>query len=280
MQRVSSSDGVAVAVHHLGGSPGGQRVLFSHATGFHARCYTAIAHALGDRFECYGLDYRGHGETPAPDGWKVDWAAFGADATSVATHLAPREGLIGIGHSMGGAALLMAAARHPGLFEQLLLFEPIAFPSDHVSVEMNEHPIVTGARRRRNRFASRDEACANYASKPPLSIMAHSTLRAYVDHGFRDADDGDGGVVLCCPPDIEADVFIGSQTNGVWELLPAVEVPTMVVAGAVAELEPSGRARAIAARLPHGTFLELPHLSHFGPFSHPGEIAGLIAAPV
>ena len=128
MRHVESSDGVAVTVHSLAGSPDLPPLLISHATGFHAHCYRPIAHALADRFHCIGLDYRGHGETDAPPGWQVDWSRFGDDALAVARSIAPDGGLIGFGHSMGGSALIMAARRQPGLFERLVLFEPIAFP--------------------------------------------------------------------------------------------------------------------------------------------------------
>ncbi len=277
MIRVASSDGVTVAVHHLAGSAGSPRLLFSHATGFHAHCYLPMAELLGDRFECFGLDYRGHGETPVPAGWEVEWTRFGADALVVSSHLAPRAGLLGIGHSMGGAALLMAAARQPGLFERLVLFEPIAHPPPVQDIDMSRHPIVEGARRRRRRFDSHEEAFRNFSSKPPLSAMTSRALRAYVDHGFRPAVDGSGEVELCCPPEIEAGVFMSARRNGVWDLLPEIEVPTLVITGVIEELQPSRWCHDVADRLPHGTYLELPHLTHLGPFSHPGDIAGLIA---
>ena len=35
-----------------------------------------------------GVVYRGHGDTPLPAGWKVEWSGFGDDAEAVVTDLA------------------------------------------------------------------------------------------------------------------------------------------------------------------------------------------------
>ena len=67
---VPSTLGVLIAVHELGGQPdaGLRPLLVSHATGFHGRCYLPMAHELADRFHSIGFDYRGHGDTPRPEG--------------------------------------------------------------------------------------------------------------------------------------------------------------------------------------------------------------------
>ena len=281
MFRVPSSDGVEVAVHEFGGARDAPPLLISHATGFHAHCYGPVGTRLAARFRVFALDYRGHGETAAPDGWQVDWSRFGDDALAVAREIAPDGGLVGVGHSMGGAALLMAAHRDPGLFDRLVLFEPIAIPDTAPRVPMDDHPIVVGARRRRRVFDSYDDAVENYRDKLPLSVMTPEVLRAYVEHGFRPiaADDGtSAGVELVCTSDIEAGVFMSSRDNGVWELLPEVVTPTTVVTGYIDEQQPSGRCADIAERLPDSRYLFLPYQSHLGPFSHPEEFADLVLA--
>lgn len=281
MFRVPSTDGVDVAVHEFGGAPDAPPLLISHATGFHAHCYRAAAVHLADRFRVYGLDYRGHGDTPAPTGWRVDWARFGDDALSAARAIAPDGGLVGIGHSMGGAALLLAAHRAPGLFDRLVLFEPIALPDDLPPIDMEDHPIVVGARRRRQVFDSHEDAIENFRDKLPLAVMTPEVLRDYVAHGFREhvGDDGSpAGVEIVCTSDIEAGIFKSSRDNGVWQILPEVLTPTTVVTGYIDEQQPSGRCAAIAERLPDARYVFLPHQSHLGPFSHPEEFAELVLA--
>ncbi len=277
--RLPSSDGVEIAVHDLGGH--GQLLFISHATGFHGHAYAPLAAVLADTFHSISLDFRGHGESSRPTGWDgepVDWRGCGDDAIIAAETIAPDGGLVGFGHSMGGAALLMAAARRPGLFSRLVLFEPIVYPQSDPPPDPDTMPLVMGARRRRARFDSSVAAYENYASKPPLSWFEPAALHAYVDHGVRalDPDAPDGEVELRCPPAFEAATFAGSMTNGVWALLPSIEIPVLVLAGAYEDDQPSRIAPLVAEQLPDGTFVGLPHMTHFGPFTHLTEIAAHI----
>ena len=146
---------------------------------------------------------------------------------------------------MGGAALLMAAAAHPGLFRLLVLFEPIVFPTDRVRDPDAPNPLRDGARRRRAVFDSFDAALANYASKPPLAAFEPDALDAYVRHGFR--QDGDH-VRLKCDPDTEADTFDNGGNHTTWDRLGAIEAPVVVVGGQVEEMRPSAVAALVAAR--------------------------------
>lgn len=282
MSTVPSSEGVQVARYRLAGTGDRQPLLIAHATGFHAHCYVPVANELADRFDCHALDFRGHGQTEVDPSWDVDWRRFGDDALAVAREVAPDGGLVGFGHSMGAAALLMAAHRDPGLFERLVLFEPISHEATVPPLgrtEMEALPIVRGARRRSTWFESFDAAFENYSTKPPLSLMVPDALRNYVDHGFREVadDSGRAGVELRCRPELEADIFVTGRDNGVWHLLPEIHTPCVVVGGHVEDGQPSMQTEAIAGRLPNGRYLLLDDQTHFGPFSHPAVTARVVA---
>lgn len=280
---VSSTDGVEVALHELSGAePDGSRplVLVAHATGFHGRAYLPVAAGLTPAYRTVALDFRGYGDTLAPPG-RVEWRGYGDDVDAVAGHLADdagaEDGLIAFGHSKGGAALLMAADRHPERFRLLVLFEPIVFPPGDPDVARPESPLAAGARRRRPTFASLEAATENYAAKWPMATFDSAALDAYVRYGFRDDPDGDG-VRLKCEPEHEAQTFETGGDHDTWSRLPGIDVPVVVVAGVVDETQPSAHARSIAEALPQGRYLERPELDHFGPFTHPRPVADLIAS--
>ena len=268
--RVPSSDHVSVAIHRFGGQ--GRPLLLSHATGFHAYCYLPIADRLSERFEAFGLDYRGHGATARPDDWQVDWDRYGDDALAAATAIAPDGGLVAFGHSMGAAALMMAAHRKPGLFDVIVAFEPIVFP---LQMERPEHPtpMIAAARRRQASFESFEAAIENYGSKPPMSAFDPDVLRLYVAHGFRPAPEG---IRLNCDPEHEARTFETGASHATWDLLPEIDTKIVVVAGAIIDVGPSMVARPISERLPNATYVEIPTSSHLGPFIDPDESAQLI----
>jgi pimeloyl-ACP methyl ester carboxylesterase len=266
---------VKVALHDLGGQ--GPSLLISHATGFHGRTYQPIADQLRDHFHSVALDYRGHGDTPLPDA-PIDWERFGDDAEAVATHVAAEVGgpLVAFGHSMGGAALLMAAHRRPRLFAALVLFEPIVFPPSGIRPGgEGGSPLVAGARRRRSVFPSYQAAIDNFAAKPPLASFTRESLEAYVRFGF--AEDADGQVHLKCLPETEASTFEASGSHHTWDALPDITTPVLVLSGRPEPLQPSIISEMVAELLPNGTYVDLDELDHFGPMTDPAGIAALIA---
>jgi pimeloyl-ACP methyl ester carboxylesterase len=273
--RAASSDHVNVAIHEFGGA--GRPLLLSHATGFHGYCYLPIADALSDDFRSYALDYRGHGDTARPDDWDVDWAGYGDDALAAARAVAPDGGLIGFGHSMGGAGLLMAAHRDPGLFDLIVAYEPIVFPprdiDPHDGTENNGTVLSRGARKRKASFPTFGDAIANYSSKPPMMAFDPDVLRLYVAHGFRSAPEG---VRLKCDPEHEARTFDTGGTHTTWAELPDIHTRVVVVAGKVDEFGPAAIAQEIAGQLPNATYIEHDEWNHFTPFIDPAAIAAIV----
>ncbi len=276
---IDSSDGVRIALHDLGGPSGSTEVpvlLFSHATGFHGRVWEPVASFLNDQFRCVALDLRGHGVSELPPGAGVAWSGMAEDVLAVlAGDRFPAGPRHGIGHSMGGAALVLAAGRRPDAFRSLWLYEPVIVPTEGWPLPDGENPMSDGAARRRDRFDSLDQAYENYGSKAPLDQLHPDALRAYVDGGF--APTADGSVALRCRPTTEAEVFRQAATSGAWETVGALEVPVAVVAGRPDGIGPGAFAPATAAALPRGTLIERPRLGHFGPLEDPAAMARDIA---
>ncbi len=274
--RVASSDQINVAVRELGGV--GRPLLLSHATGFHGHCYLPLADRLSDEFTSYALDFRGHGSTPRPDDWRVDWERYGDDALATAEAIAARHGadrLVGFGHSMGATALLMAAHRNPALFDVIVAFEPIVFPTDRDPAPRGASPMIDAARNRRPTFLSFASALENFASKAPMQSFDADVRRLYVGHGFRPSPEG---VRLTCDPEHEARTFEQGAQHRTWDLLADIRTRTVIVAGANDGSGPAMVAEAIAAELPNGTFVELPDANHLDPFVDPDRSAELIRA--
>lgn len=272
---VASTEGVQVAVFDLGAPNAGPTLLISHATGFHGHCYAPLADELGDRAHCVAFDYRGHGDTELPEGVAIGWDTYANDVVAVAQSLG--RPIAAFGHSMGGACLLMAAHRHPDLFSQLVLYEPIVpppgvFPSADRAYEDN--PLAAGALRRRADFESFEAALANYSAKRPLNGWRPDALRAYVDYGFRATDTG---VTLKCTPQVEAATFATASLD-TWDLLPQIDTPVTVLSGRLDGTPPPAFAEPVAQRLANATFHRLDELDHFGPMTDPDVVAAQIVA--
>ena len=273
-----STDDVTIALHDYAPASRATPVLLAHATGFHGRCFDPVVHHLGAGAHCMSLDFRGYGDATLPNDWSVRWAAYGDDALVAARFAARYAPVVAAGHSMGAAALVMAALREPHLFAALILYEPIIFPAEY-RLHDGPNPLAEGARRRRSTFASRDEALANYAAKPPLNVFHPDALRAYVEFGFRDID---GGVTLKCLPEHEARTYEAGAIHETWEQLGNLSMPVWMVSGEASAIPPASLVRPIAAEISRSpsarcTLVEWSDLGHFGPLQDPARFAALIA---
>ena len=274
MPRLPSSAGVTLAVQDRGGA--GPPRLLAHATGFCGGVLAPLAAGLAGRFHCWTYDARGHGDTEAPAGLDWNWAGFADDVLAVVDGLG-LQGASGFGHSSGGAALLDAEARRPGTFAALFCYEPIVWPEITEELIASRQPLIRGALKRRDRFASREEAYENFSAKPPLETLDPRALRAYVDCGFTSDPEG---VRLKCPPSVEAAIYRAGLVHDGFSRLPQVGCPVTVGLGGRSVAVERPVAEAQAAALPHGTLVTFDGLGHFGPLEAPATMAARILETV
>lgn len=265
---IASSDGVKLALYDFGGS--GPTALFVHATGFCAATWWPAARRIGD-LRCWAIDVRAHGRSGRPSSGDLSWGRATDDVLAAVAHFGGGP-LFGVGHSFGGALLLLAEQRRPGTFDALWCFEPIVIPPDLIGSGAGPD-LASIAARRRASFASRDAARENFASKPPMNVFTSEALDAYLEGGFDEHPDGT--LTLRCAPEDESKVFELGAHNGVWERLGEVRCPVTVARGRL-EPGPALFAAAVADALPRGRLLDLPQVGHFGPMEAPELIASEI----
>lgn len=270
MLEAISSDGQPIVVHDQG--DGHRPTLLCHATGFNGGAWGPLAAALGGDFDRWAMDFRAHGSSTLADGARLEWAAMCDDVLATVDALQVEPGtLLGIGHSMGGCALVLAEQARPGTFAGLWLFEPVIAPWERLAPgQLGANPLADGAARRRAAFPSFEAALSNYAAKPPLSALRADALHAYVHAGFRAGEDGQ--VHLTCRPEHESAVFRATGGNQAFDRLPEVGCPARIGKGGD-EVGVAAFAAPVADALPLGALEEYPHLGHFGPLESPTELA-------
>ncbi|GAC1311785.1 MAG: alpha/beta hydrolase [Acidimicrobiales bacterium] len=259
-----------IASYDFGGV--GRPILFAHATGFHAHVWMPVMERLRDDFHCYAFDERGHGASPAPANGDFDWHRFGDDARATSAALDLEKPFV-VGHSAGGALLLLAEEEHPGTWGAMWTFEPVIpeVLTPGPGRPEGPNPLSAGARKRRARFDSHASAYANFASKPPFGHFDPAALDAYVRYGFVEAPDG--GVSLACRPEDEAATYDQAFASRTWDRLGELDLPVHVVCGGVSTHLPAPLLEGAVARLTHGSLEVLEGLGHFGPFEDPGRVA-------
>ncbi|MEX2292776.1 MAG: alpha/beta hydrolase [Acidimicrobiales bacterium] len=272
MRHAPTADGLSLGLHELG--QGERPTLLCHANGFHGAVWEPLAAALGSGFARWAVDFRAHGTSEIPAGFPLGWDEFGADVLAAIDALAlPPGEILGVGHSMGGAALLIAEQVRPGTFAGLWLYEPITPPPNPMPSTDGTNPMADGAERRRASFASHAAALANFASKPPFNVLRADALHAYVRHGFVLRDDNE--VHIACRPEDEARIYRSAGAHHAFARLDEVACPVVVCCGRT-EPGPALFAPAAAEALPRGRLDRIETLGHFGPLEAPTLCAAAI----
>jgi len=266
---IESTDGVRVGLHDLGGD--GPPLLILHATGFHGRCYRAIADHLRGHFRIWAPDLRGHGDSITPADTDLGWGSMAQDVLAVSEHLGVDSWAVA-GHSMGGAVAAKTAYLYPELIAAAWVFEPVIFP---VTTTHRGNHLAESARFRRHHFDSFDEAIERYASAAPFAQVSREVIGDYVYHGFVETDTG---IALKTSGETEARVFEGVDLE-LFEQIRSVSAP-FTIASSLDGSPPSQIAGLVADQLPNTRRVIWPDNTHFGPFEDPARAAAEILEAV
>lgn len=246
--------------------------MYAHATGFCGAVWRPVRGALAD-FASTTWDFRGHGRSFSVRD-RRSWWEMADDVVTVRGSLsepAAETRVVGVGHSMGGAALVMAELAVPGRFDAMVLVEPILFGPPYLPAR--DHPLVDMALRRRPAFESRDAVRASYASKAPFATWHPDALEGYLDGGFvEDA----GGVRLACRPTAEAEVFAASAVHGAWERLDEITIPVTILYGTETDTFDPGHGEVLARRFAQAVAEAVPAAGHFLPMERPDRVAAAV----
>ena len=266
-ERRDSVNGVELVSFERAGE--GPPVLFVHATGFHARCWDALAEELSE--PSIAVDMRGHGRSGKPPP-PYPWGAVAEDVVQLCDTLELR-GAIGVGHSMGGFVVAMAAALRPEAFAALLLVDPVIMPPAlyrEEPKEQGEHFVA----RRRNQWASPAEMIARFQEREPFSNWQPRILRDYCEQGLLPAPGGDG-YVLACPPAVEAAVYQGNRDSDPYPVLRQLRQPIRILRARAAgkdeaqSMSFSPTWPGLVEELPTAEEVYLPDRGHFIPMEAP-----------
>ncbi|MEU8697212.1 alpha/beta hydrolase [Streptomyces sp. NPDC048680] len=114
--------------YRVWGDPSAPPVVLVHGRCGDSRTWTSIAAQLAAQHRVYAFDFRGHGLSDWPGRYSFELFRDDLHAFLEARNL---SGATVVGHSMGGAAACLLAAREPGLIGRLVLEEaPPPFPLD------------------------------------------------------------------------------------------------------------------------------------------------------
>lgn len=266
-------------LHYLSwGADDAPVVVLHHATGFLARLWEPVAErlaAVGWRVLAY--DVRGHGdsEKPAVEGDNCDWHRCVDDLRGFLDAMELRN-VPFVGHSMGGGVGLYLEGTQPEYLSRLVVIEPIVMPGGFVPDEDRRVTMAEAARKRRHVFGSAEEMLAQYRSRPTFAKWRDDLLRLYVEHGtFRRED---GSLELKCSGEIEGAMFSHSGSLPIWDVLPKIETPVLVMHGETTEGFLSMVAAQVSSRVQDGRLETIVDAGHLAPMEVPEVVAERVLA--
>lgn len=272
-------NGISMTYYEWRAKPGNTEtpLLFAHATGFHGRTFDAIAERFPNR-RVLSLDMRGHGRSEG--GPIEDWRVLADDVNAVLDQLRIRRA-VGIGHSMGAHTLVQCASEKPGAFSRLVLFDPVILAPEYYTqgdalfTADAPHPAI----RRKRDFASPEAMIERFSPRDPYALFEPRVFEDYCRHGLR--DDGKGGFVLACSPEMEASVYGSSRSNaGIHDAARKVDIPALVVRAKQTDLmdfKSSPTWPKLASLMPQGVDMSRPDRTHFHPFEDPSDAARIVS---
>lgn len=260
----------------------GEPAHLAPANGFPPQVYAPLLARLSDRLAPFALmPYAMRAPIPPPR--DLEWSAL---ADEMAHHLQQRgaRDLVGLGHSLGGVLTLMAAVRHPGLFRQLVLMDPVFLPPwillamRALRLIRQEHRfyLAQRARRRRRVFPDRATARLHYRNRGLFRNWDTAALDAYVQYGLRPR--GDGRVELAYDPAWEAAIFARVPVD-VWRWIRRAGqegLTAVILYGEHSEIYRPSVRRRLRQMWPQARLVCVPGHGHMFPMEAPTITAQLM----
>lgn len=277
---VRSADGTSLHAEAFGADEAPTLVL-AHGWTENLTFWTYQIRALTERgLRIVAYDLRGHGESdPAATG-DYAIARFGEDLEAILAACVPddRRAMV-VGHSLGAMAIAAWAEHHDverragaaalistGLGD--LIAEQLLVPVPAVAQAINRTVAVRGflgSRAPLPRFSTPlTSAAIRYVAFGPAATPAQI---AFYER-----------MLIASPPDARANIGIALSEVELYDALPRLTVPTIVVAGESDRLTPPSHARRIAEMLPQLEGLTvLPETGHMAPLERHREVTELLA---
>lgn len=207
-------------------------IHFMHGNGFCGAVYWNFLRQFSGHNALFLHDVQGHGDSENGAGFPGWKATVARTARVIRQHplTQARLPVIGMGHSFGALVTIMAAARDPGLFNYLVLLDPVLFPPGLKRVLRyfpGLNPVVRKARTRTVHWPSRQAAWDYLHQRGIFQGVQDDALDCYIDHGLEHRPDG---LHLKCPREVETQIF-ASMPVGLWPAVAAVQCPVFILHG-------------------------------------------------
>ncbi len=224
---------------------------------------------LGPRFGLHP-HYRGHGRTAAPrDPTRVTIEDLADDLVCVLDDAMVEDAVL-IGHSMGVQVALETFRRHRSRVAGLVL---VCGAPGHPLRTFKGSSMLEEILPTVQRWVHRVPSVINRFTRFVLPTKLAFEVASRLEIRRELIDPADFMPYLEGMARIDARLFVAMLSaagqHSAEDLLPEIDVPTLVVAGGRDGFTPPDRSRAMAGAIPGAELLEIPNASHTAPIERP-----------
>ncbi|MDP6537737.1 MAG: alpha/beta hydrolase [Gammaproteobacteria bacterium] len=260
---------------NLGGS--GSVLHFSHANGYPPMAYRAMLKPFLQQYEVIASLHRPVWNPPPEPSSMKSWQDFGVDLLHSLDSIDAT--VISVGHSMGAAAIVMAADKKPERFSKIVLIEPLLMPARYFyflkllrPLARRRVPLIRRTLQRIDRWSSREEAFEHFRPKQVFKRISDEVLWDYVNHGVNETQDGT--VCLAYSREWEAHCYL--RAASIWKSLLRLDLPILAIRGGDSNTVSRKSWNKWQSLSPRHQYVEIKEAGHLVPFERPELIASII----
>jgi len=229
-------------------------VLFVHGASLTAHTWDLVCLALRDRYRCFALDLRGHGDSDWPPDGEYRLDALRADLEGVVEGLGLGRFIL-VGMSLGGATSLAYAGLHADRLAGLVVVD--TGPETRDAGRRRIQRFVSTAPELESVDAFVERAIEHNPLRPP------ELLRRSLLHNLRQTPRGTW-TWKWDPRRLETMTAEAREHRKtlLWDAVPRISCPTLVVRGGLSENFHDEDAEQLAGALPIGSWLRIEGASH------------------
>ena len=246
---------------------------FSHANGYPPLTYRALLDPFRVDHEVIASLHRPTWDTPPEPSGMKSWVPLGEDLLLMLKRLGQSN--ISVGHSMGAAAIVMAAVKHPELFRTIVLIEPVIMSRKYFyflklfrGLAKRKIPLIRKTLDRTESWATREEAYEHFRPKLVFKNVSDAVLWDYVNYGTAKCEDGT--VRLVYSKEWEAHCYL--VAHSIWSLLPKVKVPLLAIRGRDSNTLSEKSWIKWKEMSPQHDYREIANAGHLVPMEQPEQI--------
>ncbi|MDB4655835.1 alpha/beta hydrolase [Flavobacteriales bacterium] len=211
----------------------GETIHFAHANGFPPETYQTLIDELKSNHQVVAMNLKPLWPNSDYREFK-NWETVGDDLIKFLDQRGLKN-IIGMGHSFGGIATVIAAYKRPGLFSRLVLIEPVVLP-DWVYLMTKflpryflkkSNPIVKSTLVRTDTWESKEAAFNHFRPKKLFADVGDKELRDYINAGTTNGTSDT--VSLAYSREWEAQVYM--TFSNPWGYITKLQTPYLALRG-------------------------------------------------